>query len=220
MHAYCRRIRKTEPLTTATPTAVEVSTSSFIPRCCSSIPASWFCPASLLGQLVGRPQLSAIIRDLSLDCRAAKIAGCRLRGQEIAAERRRQRLAQCHCSLVARRCVKTLLTSAPMTTCVTSPVETCPRTACLTFQQLSTLYVCAPWRVTHGDCWSLNYTCFYILSQISYSYPRTLLFNVDRRLSSAVKYCEVFLECVPSWSCVPILVSATSSTTENAFYSY
>jgi len=43
-------------------------------RRCSRIPAS-----------VGRPQLSAIIRDLSLHCRAAKIAGCRLRGQEIAA---------------------------------------------------------------------------------------------------------------------------------------
>lgn len=40
-------------------------------------------PAGGLDSSVGRPQLSAIIRDLSLHCRVVKIAGCRLRGQEI-----------------------------------------------------------------------------------------------------------------------------------------
>jgi len=34
---------------------------------------------------LARPQLSTIIRVLSPYCRAAKIAGCRLRGQEIMA---------------------------------------------------------------------------------------------------------------------------------------
>jgi len=42
-------------------------------------------PARYVSRLQCRLQLSTIIRDLSLHCRAAKIAGCRLRGQEIMA---------------------------------------------------------------------------------------------------------------------------------------
>ena len=104
------------------------------PARCSSIPASRFVhpaaqPDRSILWLPGRLQLSTIIRDLSLHCRAAKIAGCRLRGQEIVAATATDRVSLArrrrHCSLVARRCVKTLLTSTPMTTCMTSRVETC-----------------------------------------------------------------------------------------------
>jgi len=68
-------------------------------------------PVRQVGRPAGRPQLSTIIRDLSRHCRAAKIAGCRLRGQEIAAA---SDDVWRHCSPVpGPRCVKTLLTSTP-----------------------------------------------------------------------------------------------------------
>lgn len=72
--------------------------------------------------LVGRPQLWAIIRDLSRHCRrAAKIAGCRLRAptgnrrRGVGRARRRRYVCRGHCSSSAPllRCVKTLLTPTP-----------------------------------------------------------------------------------------------------------
>jgi len=53
-------------------------------QCIVSTSSGQWQHAAFLRQ-AARPQLSAIIRDLSLHWRAVKIAGCRLRGQEIAA---------------------------------------------------------------------------------------------------------------------------------------